>query len=85
MRIGVVVLLCLGTSAFARLGDTQDQAEARYGLPKKLFAFDRPLIEGARDLMFHYEGWRSAVRFSRRPTAANTWCGKNTARSGTRK
>jgi hypothetical protein len=52
------VLGCLGSSAFARLGDTQDQAEARYGLPKKLFAFERPLIEGARDLMFHYEGWK---------------------------
>jgi hypothetical protein len=58
MRIGFLVLVCLGSSALARLGDTQDQAEARYGLPKKLFAFERPLVEGARDLMFHYEGWR---------------------------
>jgi hypothetical protein len=44
----------------ARLGDTREQAEARYGLPKseKPQTIGGPLLEGARELTFHYEGFR---------------------------
>jgi hypothetical protein len=53
--------LCLFQAlVHARLGETQDQAEIRYGLPKseKVAKFGRPLIEGGKELTFEYEGWR---------------------------
>jgi hypothetical protein len=52
--------IAICASALARLGDTQDQAEARYGLPKKpLSPVIVPfLIEGAKELSFGYEGWK---------------------------
>lgn len=59
MRL-IPTLLLLTTTAFARLGDTREQAEARYGLPKKEKppVGAQPLIDGARELTFEYEGWR---------------------------
>ena len=55
-----IATLLLQGSALARLGETQDQAEARYGLPKseKTSKFGRPLVDGAKELTFEYEGWR---------------------------
>ena len=54
------LLLLLTSSAFARLGDTRDQADARYGLPKKPFApgIQPTLLEGAKEYMYEFEGWR---------------------------
>jgi len=61
-RLVITFALCFlnQTSVNARLGETQDQAEARYGLPKseKVSRFGAPLIEGAKELTFEYEGWR---------------------------
>ena len=51
------ILIC--ASASARLGDTQDQAEARYGLPKKpLVPRSSVLVDGAKELNFEYQGWK---------------------------
>lgn len=64
MRPTLLLSISLGFltlhSTFARLGETQDQAEARYGLPKseKVAKYGTPLIEGAKELTFEYEGWR---------------------------
>src|SRR3954464_6039830 len=56
----LLLLLLLSSSAFARLGDTRDQADARYGLPKKPFppGIQSTLLEGAREYTYEYEGWR---------------------------
>ena len=53
-------ILALCGSVVARLGDTRDAAEARYGLPKseKPPQGGRPLIEGAKELTFEYQGWK---------------------------
>jgi hypothetical protein len=59
------VLLSMRSPVFARLGETRDQAEARYGLPKKE-KFPRigpPLVEGAKELTFHYQGFRIRCAF----------------------
>jgi hypothetical protein len=60
VRYFPLLLLLLATQAFARLGETREQAEARYGLPKseKPPQFGPPLLKGARELTFVYEGWR---------------------------
>lgn len=60
MRSLPLFLLLLTMTSFARLGDTREQAEGRYGLPKseKASAHAQPLLEGARELTFEYEGWR---------------------------
>lgn len=44
----------------ARLGDTLDQAQLRYGTPKEPLPTTvvSPLIEGAKEYRFEYEGWR---------------------------
>jgi len=55
-----LTLISIGTPAHARLGETREQAEARYGLPKseKTARFQTPLIEGAREITFLYQGFR---------------------------
>ncbi len=49
----------------ARLGDTLDQAEARYGLPKneKRPPYVPPLVEGAKEVTFRYQGFRIRCAF----------------------
>lgn len=46
--------------AQARLGETREQSEARYGLPKRERHPENepPLLEGARELIFHHSGFR---------------------------
>lgn len=62
IRTVCVSLICLvaATEAFARLGDTLDQAEARYGLEKAkaLPSGTAKLLEGSREVVFEFEGWR---------------------------
>jgi hypothetical protein len=55
----VLMVLTLTSPAFARLGDTRDQAEVRYGLRHQpLPRIGGELVEGARELQFDYQGWR---------------------------
>ncbi len=55
-----VMLFVLNAPVIARLGDTLDQAEARYGLPKKkplTGKIEPVLLEGAKELWFQHEGF----------------------------
>jgi hypothetical protein len=55
----ILCSLLTTASVFARLGDTEDQAIARYGIPERVKSSGRtPLIENARELTFEYQGWR---------------------------
>lgn len=58
--LSAFLLSLLATNAEARLGETREQTEARFGLPKseKTAKDVQPLIEGARELIFHYEGFQ---------------------------
>ena len=61
-RLVCFLLVCCAatTNAFGRLGDTLDQAEARYGLEKQQKGpkFSGTLLEGSREVVFEFEGWR---------------------------
>lgn len=63
----VLCLLILGNVCHARLGDTRDQAEARYGLPTKPMpaGIERVLLEGAIQSTFEFQGWRIRCAFLR--------------------
>jgi hypothetical protein len=59
-------ILCLSASlAQARLGETRAQTETRYGLPKSERTLKglQPLIPGARELTFHFAGFRIRCAF----------------------
>ena len=53
-----LVSCLLAATASARLGDTQDAAEARYGFPKKRISTAQTILLGARELTFEFQGWR---------------------------
>ena len=55
-----MAVIVASVSAHARIGETRDQAERRYGLPKseKPPAYATPLLKGARELEYHYQGYR---------------------------
>ena len=52
-----VLLVALPSITQARLGDTEDQAESRYGLPRKEPARPTPLLQSAREVCYRYDGW----------------------------
>jgi hypothetical protein len=62
MKTLFVLAICLliGSAGFARLGDTREQAEERYGVEKDppRYGVPAPLLENAKDLLFVYGGWK---------------------------
>jgi hypothetical protein len=68
IRVLCVFLTFLCAGALARLGETADQFAARYGPPKdgpSSEVSDRnfPLLEGAIQHIYEYEGWRIRAAF----------------------
>jgi hypothetical protein len=59
MKILITILILTSINAEARLGETLDQAEARYGLPKlERVPDDFPaLLPYSRERTFRYDGW----------------------------
>lgn len=57
-------MLC-AASASARLGETEAQSQARYGAPapELLGPTDKPLLEGAKEVLYSFEGWRIRAAF----------------------
>jgi hypothetical protein len=53
------------SSAQARLGEDEAQSKARYGEPNAalISANDKPLIPGATELAYNFEGWRVRAAF----------------------
>ena len=51
--------------AHARLGETEAQSTARYGAPRPEFIGpqEKPLLEGAKQQVFYFEGWRIRIAF----------------------
>ena len=58
-------LLCLGTDAFALLGDTRERADERYGVARSESPEirDRALVEGAHHAIYHFEGFEIYCAF----------------------
>lgn len=57
-----LLLLCLLAPLIAhtRLGENEAQAKARYGSPNPELIGEKetPLLTGAKELAYHFEGWR---------------------------
>jgi len=49
----------------ARLGETEAQSQQRYGAPAPELTFptDRTLLEGAREVIYNFQGWRVRAAF----------------------
>jgi hypothetical protein len=61
--ISAVTFLALASFAEARLGETEAQSSARYGEPNPdlVKGDEKPLIAGAKELAYFFEGWRVRV------------------------
>lgn len=72
--LAVLSLLALAIgqhSAAGRLGETEAQSQARYGAPSEALigADEKPLLEGAKQLAYSYQGWRVRAAFLNGTTA----------------
>jgi hypothetical protein len=58
--LGIISVLGLATGAQARLGETEAQAQARYGMPTPsvIGADEKPVMVGAKEVIYTFEGWR---------------------------
>jgi hypothetical protein len=60
-----LALILAAAPAFARLGETEAQSKVRYGeeQPDLIGANDKPLLEGAKEAAFFFQGWRVRAAF----------------------
>ncbi len=67
----LVISMSLAAAAFARLGETEEQSQARYGAPTPELAAptDKPLLEGAKEVIYNHQGWRVRAAFLNKVTA----------------
>lgn len=68
MKISCLVLsliLAGSLASYARLGENEAQSKARYGEPNPalISGLDKPLIPGATECVYAYQGWRVRVAF----------------------
>ena len=67
MRFLVLFTLFIAGSApiHARLGESEAQSTARYGTPRPEFvgAEEKPLLTGAKQQVYYFDGWRIRVAF----------------------
>jgi hypothetical protein len=63
--------LVTAATALARLGETEAQSQARYGAPTPELTAptDKPLLEGAKEVIYNHEGWRVRAAFLNNTTA----------------
>lgn len=60
-----LAIVALAQPANARLGETEAQSQSRYGDPKPelIGPQEKPLLAGAKQLAYGFEGWRIRVAF----------------------
>jgi hypothetical protein len=58
-------ILSIAPIASARLGESEAQAQTRYGAPTPELAFpsDKPLLPGAKEVIYNFQGWRVRAAF----------------------
>ncbi len=65
--------LLFGAAPFAeaRLGETEAQSQQRYGAPtpELIGPTDKPLLMGAKEMAYNYQGWRVRAAFVNGTTA----------------
>lgn len=62
---GICALAFSAVSASGRLGESEAQSQSRYGAPvaELIGAQEQPLLTGARELAYSFQGWRIRVAF----------------------
>ena len=71
MRLRIFAALVVSAAGFfpnallARLGETEAQSQARYGEPTPQYASptDKPLMPGAKEVIYFFQGWRIRAAF----------------------
>ena len=63
ITLAAIVSFC--HSATARLGETEAQSRARYGEPRPEYSgpADKPLMPGAKEVTYYFQGWRVRAAF----------------------
>ena len=63
--ISAILLATLVPTAHGRLGENEAQSRTRYGEPNAslIGANDKPLIPGATEMAYQFEGWRIRAAF----------------------
>ena len=63
-------IVSLAHPAAARLGETEAQSQARYGEPTPQYASqtDKPLMAGAKEVIYFFQGWRVRAAFANNAT-----------------
>ena len=61
--IVAAVSFVLPVTAFARLGESEAMSEARYGEPAPQYSSpsDKPVMAGAKEIVYFFQGWRVRV------------------------
>jgi len=62
----LIAISALPPTAWARLGETEAQSETRYGAPVEglIGADEKPLMAGAVERAYNFEGWRVRAAFA---------------------
>jgi len=60
------ILLSFAPATFGRLGENEAQSKSRYGEPVEglIGSDEKPLIDGAKELVFNFDGWRVRAAFA---------------------
>ena len=68
--MSLALIVSFARPASARLGETEAQARARYGEPTPQYASpsDKPLMPGAKEVIYYFQGWRVRSAFANNVT-----------------
>ena len=68
--IALAAIVSFARPAIARLGETEAQSQARYGEPAPQYSSpaDKPLMPGAKEVIYFFQGWRVRAAFANNVT-----------------
>jgi hypothetical protein len=60
----LIAFLILPSISFARLGETEEKNQSRYGQPvKNIHDTTAPILKRARNKTYHYQGWQIRIGY----------------------
>lgn len=65
LRMLLAFAICIATPALARLGENEAQSQTRYGAPAPELSApnDKPLLPGAKEVIYNFSGYRVRAAF----------------------
>jgi hypothetical protein len=66
LLLSAAIIIGLAGNGYARIGETETQSQARYGQAREDLtgAGDKPLLSGAVEKCYEYQGWRVRAAFA---------------------